>query len=205
MTKTTAPPGNTNIVEDALSSLKSDRIKKTSSIRVVDTKPAVYTHYESFLTKNKEVLKNIVKGAETNRPCEAQSAILRRHLMEMTQSFMIPLERYFSSLMPLHKNLSPFKSVPKLRQFETDEFLVSLKQGGSDLMPKGLKGDFVGLYKKFFDSLNFKHWYEQKRLEAEKKLESLQIILLCEYVSGKGQLENKKLLAGIKIVYVFRI
>ena len=92
-------------------------------------------------------------------------------------------ERYFSSLMPLHKNLSPFKSVPKLKCFNSDEFLQDLKQTGPDLLPKNAKGDWPGLYKKFFDSLNFKYWYEQKKQEAEKKLESLQVLLLCDYVN----------------------
>ena len=64
-------------------------------------------------------------------------------------------------------------------------------------MPKGLKGDFVGLYRKFFDSLNFKHWYEQKKYEAEKKLESLQIILLCDYVRKIYIL--KKIISFLKI------
>jgi hypothetical protein len=40
---------------------KISKIKKTTSIKVVDTKPAVYTRYQSYLTKNKEILKNLSK------------------------------------------------------------------------------------------------------------------------------------------------
>ena len=40
---------------------------------------------------------------------QVQSALLRRHMLELTQSFMIPLERYVASLMPLHRNISPYK------------------------------------------------------------------------------------------------
>lgn len=184
----------TSAIEDLLSGKSAPKIKKTSSIRVVDTKPAVYTHYDPYLSKNKEMLKSLIKGAESNRPVEAQSAILRRHFIELTQSFMIPLERYFSHLMPLHKNLSPFKSVPRLKQFNAEEFLQDLKTSGPDLMPKNSKGDWQGLYKRFFDSLNFKHWYEQRKREAEKTLESLQLKLLCEYdiaswLKGKHEIE----------------
>lgn len=57
-------------------------------------------------------------------------------------------------------------------------------------MPKNAKGDWPGLYKKFFDSLNFKCWYEQKKLEAERKLESLQTILLCDYVRLVSKLDK---------------
>jgi hypothetical protein len=36
--------------------------------------------------------------------------------------------------------------------------------------------------RRFFDSLNFKHWFEKKKLEAEKKLELIQLELLADYV-----------------------
>lgn len=48
--------------------------------------------------------------------------------------------------MPLHKNISPFKSVPRLREFDADEFIRSLKQAGPELTPT-LKGDLPGLYR----------------------------------------------------------
>ncbi|CAF1081943.1 unnamed protein product [Brachionus calyciflorus] len=172
---------------------KISKIKKTNSIRVVETKPAVYTQYTPFLKKDKSILKNITSGSESNRPCEAQSALLRRYFMGLTQIFMIPLERYFSTLMPLHKNIYAFKSLPKLKDFDADEFMKSLKQAGPELTPS-LKGDLSGLYRKFFDTLNFKNWLEQKRLEADKKLELLQIQLLCDYdvnkwIQGKHEIE----------------
>lgn len=76
---------------------------------MLDSKPGVYTHYKSFLQKDKLFLKKLLKGVQTKRPGEVQTALLRRHLLELTQSFMIPLERYLASLMPLQKNISPYK------------------------------------------------------------------------------------------------
>ena len=55
------------------------------------------------------LVKRLLKGVQMGRPVEVQSALLRRHLLELTQSFMIPLERYVASLMPLQKNVSPYK------------------------------------------------------------------------------------------------
>lgn len=81
--------------------------------------------------------------------------------------------------MPLHRNIYPFKSLPKLKEFDANEFIKSLKQ--SELTPS-LKGDLQGLYRKFFNTLNFKNWLEQKKIEADKKLELLQIQLLSDYV-----------------------
>lgn len=54
-------------------------------------------------------MKRLLKGVQTGRPVEVQTALLRRHLLELTQSFMIPLERYVASLMPLQKNICPYK------------------------------------------------------------------------------------------------
>lgn len=81
---------------------------------MLDTKPGVYTQYQPFLQKDKTILKKVVKGMQTKRPGEVQSALLRRHLLELTQSFMIPLERYMGTLMPLQKNISPYKVKAKL-------------------------------------------------------------------------------------------
>uniref|UniRef100_A0A0K0DNY0 UDENN domain-containing protein n=1 Tax=Angiostrongylus cantonensis TaxID=6313 RepID=A0A0K0DNY0_ANGCA len=69
--------------------------------RTLDTKAGLYTHFKTFLNKDKSVAKKLLKGVQCN--------ILRRHFLELTQSFMIPLERYLSSLMPLKKEMSPFK------------------------------------------------------------------------------------------------
>lgn len=74
-----------------------------------DSNPGVYTAYKPFLQKDKNIIKKLMSGVSSKRPYEVQSAILRRHLLELTQSFMIPLERYIASLMPLQKSISPFK------------------------------------------------------------------------------------------------
>lgn len=76
---------------------------------MLDVNPGVYTTYKTFLQKDKTVIKNLLLGINYKRPPEVQSALLRRHLLELTQSFMIPLERYIASLMPLLRNISPFK------------------------------------------------------------------------------------------------
>ena len=85
------------------------KLKKGGSLKMLDSKPGVYTYYRPFLHKDKVILKKLLKGVQTKRPGEVQTALLRRHLLELTQSFMIPLERYMASLMPLQKNISPYK------------------------------------------------------------------------------------------------
>lgn len=88
--------------------MHKQKLKKTGNLKF-DSLPGLYTEYKPFLQKDKVIIKKLISGVRSKRPMEVQSALLRRHLLELTQSFMIPLERYIASLMPLQKNVSPFK------------------------------------------------------------------------------------------------
>lgn len=85
------------------------KLRKNVNLKMLDVNPGVYTTYKPFLQKDKTVIKSLMPPANSKRPPEVQCAMLKRHLLELTQSFMIPLERYIASLMPLQKNISPFK------------------------------------------------------------------------------------------------
>lgn len=87
------------------------KLKRNGNLRMLDVNPGVYTIYKTHLQKDKSLTKNLLLGVNLKRPPEVQSALLRRHLLELTQSFMIPLERYIGSLMPLLRNISPFKVI----------------------------------------------------------------------------------------------
>lgn len=78
---------------------------------------------------------------------------------------MIPLERYMASLMPLQKNLSPYKGTPLLKPFNPDDFLATLDTAGPQLTT-GIKGDWANLYRKFFRSRNFHGWYQTRHREV---------------------------------------
>ena len=97
--------------ESYQSNFKQNKLKKGTNIKMLDSKPGVYTHYRPFLKKDKAMLSKILKGVQAKRPGEVQTALLKRHLLELTQSFMIPLERYMASCMPLQKNISPYKVI----------------------------------------------------------------------------------------------
>ena len=100
------------------------------SSKIVDNIPAIYTQYKPFLMKDKDFIKQIMQGFKLKRPDAVQNALLKRHLLELTQSFMIPLERYMASLMPLQKNISPFKFAPSPLIFKQDDFLKTLSEHG---------------------------------------------------------------------------
>lgn len=85
------------------------KVKKPALSKMIENSSGIYTSYKPFLQKDKNIIKNLMTGVSFNRPDEAQSALLRKHLLELTHSFMYPLERYIASLMPLQKDISAFK------------------------------------------------------------------------------------------------
>ncbi|XP_075967395.1 protein DENND6B isoform X3 [Anarhichas minor] len=158
---------------------KQVKVKKLSKLKTLDTKPGIYTAFKTFLHKDKILIKRLLKGIQRNRPSEVQSAILRRHLLELTQSFIIPLERYMASLMPLQRSVTPWKTPPQVRPFSQDEFMSTLDHAGPQLTSV-LKGDWMGLYRKFFRSPNFDGWYRHRHKEMTQKLESLHLEVICD-------------------------
>ncbi|KAK6488200.1 protein DENND6B isoform X1 [Huso huso] len=172
---------------------KQVKVKKLTKLKTLDTKPGVYTAYKTFLHKDKTLSKRLLKGIQRKRPSEVQSAILRRHLLELTQSFIIPLERYLVSLMPLQRAVTPWKNPPQIRPFSQEEFMRTLEHSGPQLTSV-LKGDWIGLYRRFFRSPNFDGWYSQRHKEMTQKLECLHLEIICEadllvWIKDKSEVE----------------
>ncbi|XP_045512422.1 protein DENND6A [Pieris brassicae] len=155
------------------------KLRKVGSIKHLDSAPGVYTQYKPYLEKDKAIIKKLHNGIRTDRPSEVQTAMVKRHLLELTQSFMIPLERYMASLMPLQKNISPFRSPPVPNPFNPEDFFTSLQQAGPQLT-SGIKGDWIGLYKNFFRTPNFSTWFHERHSDLTNKLQALQLEALAE-------------------------
>ncbi|XP_031424362.1 DENN/MADD domain containing 6Aa [Clupea harengus] len=158
---------------------KQMKVKKLKNLKTLDSKPGVYSAYKPFVNKDEDIIKQLQKGVQQKRPSAAQNAILRRYFLELTQSFIIPLERYVASLMPLQKSISPWKSPPQLRPFIQEEFMKTLEKAGPQLTSR-LKGDWIGLYRQFLKSPNFDGWFRNRRKEMMQKLEALHLESLCE-------------------------
>ncbi|XP_043737600.1 protein DENND6B isoform X4 [Cervus elaphus] len=183
---------------------KQVKLKKPSKLKTLDTKPGLYTAYTAHLHRDKALLRRLLKGLQKKRPSDVQTAVLRRHLLELTQSFIVPLvrpargggrgvgagsgpdslpshpqEHYMASLMPLQKGIVPWKTPPQIRPFRQDDFLHSLERAGPQLTCV-LKGDWLGLYRRFFKSPHFDGWYRQRHREMTQKLEALHLEAICE-------------------------
>ncbi|XP_066452665.1 protein DENND6A [Eleutherodactylus coqui] len=181
---------------------KQVKVKKLKTLKTLDSKPGVYSSYKPYLNKDEEIIKQLQKGIQQKRPSEAQNAILRRHFLELTQSFIIPLERYVASLMPLLKSISAWKSPPQLKPFSQEEFMKTLEKTGPQLTSR-LKGDWIGLYRNFLRSPNFDGWFRARRKEMMQKLEALQLEALCNedlliWVQKHTEVESVDLVLKLK-------
>lgn len=55
--------------------------------------PGLYTTYTAHLRRDKALLRRLLRGLQKKRPTGVLTALLRRHFLELTQSFIIPLVR----------------------------------------------------------------------------------------------------------------
>ncbi|CAF2578955.1 unnamed protein product [Rotaria sp. Silwood2] len=149
-------------------------INSNSSHLTFDIKPGLYTKYKPYLQRDKTILKKLQSTNSQQRPDTVQNALIRRFFLELTQSFIIPLERYFASLLPLRKYYQVNRKPPIIKEFDNEEFLKTLDQYGPQLT-SGLKGDWKELYRHFLSTPNFRLWLSNRRLEANSKIYSLYI------------------------------
>ncbi|EGG15703.1 hypothetical protein DFA_10545 [Cavenderia fasciculata] len=152
-------------VESSASSMK----KTLSFSRDSDAKERVVSEYKPLTSPDKTILKKISSGdLENNNNNES----LRKHFLQLTLNFLIPLERYFASLLPLAKTISVFQRPPRLKDFDQEEFLNKL-EGDDETYVIDSKTKEIELYKKFLESSNFENWLENKRKEAIRHLNIL--------------------------------
>jgi len=76
--------------------------------------------------------------------------------------------------------------------------VATLEHAGPHLTSM-LKGDWMGLYRRFFRSPNFDGWYRLRRQEMTQKLECLHLEAVCDAVSGYLMAVFIRLLSGLNI------
>lgn len=83
------------------------------------------------------------------------------------------------------------QAIPSLRPFNPDDFLATLELYGPQLT-SGIRGDWEGLYRRFFRSVNFSVWFNARYQEVSDKLSALHLQALCDAVStGRHPLCNR--------------
>lgn len=161
------------------------------------------TSHKRFLQKDKMFVKKIQNGIKLKRPNFVQTLLIQRHFHELTQSFLFPLERYLSLLMPLKREINPLKlDPPQPRPFKEAEFLQTIEKNGPQLTST-LKGDWSGLYRRFVQSPNFNFWLGQRVQNQRTELQLLHMETLTQvdvktWALGKAEVEIVDLVLKIR-------
>uniref|UniRef100_A0A183CE13 UDENN domain-containing protein n=1 Tax=Globodera pallida TaxID=36090 RepID=A0A183CE13_GLOPA len=154
--------------------------------------------HRQFLYQDKSLSRKLLR---THNDSASQWYILRRHFVELTQSFINPLERYIASLLPLRRHLCPFQPVPSTRPFSLDHFLSSLQHFGHP----GVRGDWQGLYRQFVArSPNFIGWLQQRRRDIEWQLREEHLEVLCTANLSPDVLCRRNQVEIVDLVLKFR-
>jgi len=95
--------------------------------------------------------------------------------------------------MPLARSISPYRAPPKVRPFNSEDFVKSLESSGPQLTSR-TKGNWEKLYRRFFKSPNFVGWYNTRHKEVSAKLSVLHLESLSEarieiWMEGKAEVE----------------
>ncbi|GAM24419.1 hypothetical protein SAMD00019534_075940 [Acytostelium subglobosum LB1] len=145
-------------------------LQQSSSSSQENNDQKVVTEFKTHTSPDKAILKKIT---DTQATCMAShNETLRKHFFQLTLNFLIPLERYFSSLLPLAKTISVFNRPPKLKNFDTKQFIETLQEGDVAFVSESKSKD-IELYKEFLETANFKNWLDEKRREATRHLNLL--------------------------------
>ncbi|KAL3983201.1 Stabilization of polarity axis family protein [Acanthocheilonema viteae] len=170
--------------------------KKIWNKRVLETKYGLFSQYKMFLQKDKMLFKDALRASKSDY---ADGIELQRRILDLTQNFMMPLENYVSSLMPLKKHLSPFKNVPHIYPFVAENFFSALDETRI-MQTSGIRGDWRGLYQKFTTSTNFQDWLSRKKADLERQLRLLYLEMLCSADFSKETLHKRPQVEVVDLV-----
>ncbi|RUS21607.1 hypothetical protein BC937DRAFT_92129 [Endogone sp. FLAS-F59071] len=165
--------------------------------------PGATSKRKSVIAKDRALLKMFAEAAVRGVPAR------ERYFVDLTEKFLVPLNRYFSTLIPVNMNLSG-KLQPQLKPFSTDNFMKSLKEHGPQLPFKSAFSTRASatdvtkeLYSHFLKCGNFATWLQLRTQEAQRELRKKQLQLLCdadvhEWMRGRHEVELVDLLLKVK-------
>lgn len=95
-----------------------------------------------------------------------------------------------------------FQATPIPQLFNPNDFLASLSSSGPQLTT-GIKGDWIGLYKRFLRSPNFSGWFQTRYTELSQQLQAKQLEKLSQAVCIKISIFQSLKYIGLLISYQF--
>lgn len=181
--------------------------------------PGFTTKRKRRISKDRALLKrlqDLAKGGSDETAMNAANVTMRRYFADLTERFLAPLNRYVASLVPASFDLSSPSEVPKIRPFNTTDFLASLKAHGTPLairsrsLPTGASVR-QSLYLDFLKCPNFSLWLHSRVAAAEEEQRRRYISVLLQgdvtaFGTSRGEIETidlySRLVEEIRLVDV---
>eukprot|EP00163_Fabomonas_tropica_P000606 TRINITY_DN10395_c0_g1_i9.p1 TRINITY_DN10395_c0_g1~~TRINITY_DN10395_c0_g1_i9.p1 ORF type:complete len:225 (+),score=38.48 TRINITY_DN10395_c0_g1_i9:1044-1718(+) len=132
---------------------------------LVKHKQEMVTTYKPTVPQNKALLKKLSPRQDDRM----NNQIIRRHFMQLTESFLGAFSRYFEwNITPRPDNVWFVAPHPRLPSFDEEVFIAELAayhaQTGKITSLNVTKG--ASLYRAFIRSVNFKPWFQARRQES---------------------------------------
>ncbi|KAI7876339.1 DUF1630-domain-containing protein, partial [Lichtheimia hyalospora FSU 10163] len=155
---------------------------------------------KAVIAKDRQLLKMLTEASMRGYPPDWMlNNILRRHFVDLTEKFLGPLNRYFSTLIPTNTVFQADIGPPQLRPFQTEQFMKYLKEHGTQLPFKSTfktrtstSDPTKELYAQFLKCGNFAMWLQQRTTEAQSEMNKRYIqSLLCEADPSRSSADTK--------------
>ncbi|KAG0258689.1 Protein dennd6a [Mortierella polycephala] len=179
-------------------------------------KPSSLEFVQGVVSKRKGVI-----GKDTNLLCMLAEAtanrsspgylldnILRKHFSTLTEKFLVPLNRYFATLVPNDISLSSTSQFPHIAPFKQQTFLKFLSKNPPAITFKTstFKSNSEAcqtFYKDFLKCGNFATWLRLRTIAAQNELRRryLEILSLGDvmgWVKGRSEVELVDLLVRMR-------
>ncbi|KAF9285418.1 Protein dennd6a [Mortierella alpina] len=179
-------------------------------------KPSSLEFVQGLVSKRKGVIAKdtnlllMLAEATANRssPGYLLDNILRKHFATLTEKFLVPLNRYFATLVPSDISLSSTSQFPHIAPFKPQTFLKFLAKNPPAISFrtstfKSTSETCQGFYKDFLKCGNFATWLRLRTIAAQNELRRryLEILSLGDvvgWVKGRNEVELVDLLVRMR-------
>ncbi|KAG0306834.1 Protein dennd6a [Linnemannia gamsii] len=184
----------------------SPKLSKPSSLDFVQ---GLVTKRKGAIAKDTNLLCMLAEAtANRSSPDYLLDNILRKHFVTLTEKFLVPLNRYFATLVPNDISLSSTLQFPHIAPFKQQTFLKFLAKNPPAITFKtpAFKSSSEAcqsFYKDFLKCGNFATWLRLRTIAAQNELRRryLEILSLGDvagWVKGRNEVEVVDLLVRMR-------
>lgn len=120
------------------------------------------TEYRAYYERSKDLVEQLkklaAKAAAGSQPKDEQG-LLKQHFRKLTEAFLVPLEKYFKSLLPGSDQMTLLGGIPTVRPFREASFL-------SQLLDADMRTKEINVYRRFIRTPSFVNWYRIKKQQS---------------------------------------